>query len=211
MISRFLRRWPLALALLLFAAAAARAGDPLRIVTVDMKRVFEEYWKYGESKELLDAKSKGLNQELDGIEGRYEELVAQLRKLKAELDSPALNEQARLEKGALLDKLAQNLRAMENQVKQRKVDLIRFRDAEREKLLKELTGLIRNFAIREKIDLVLDSGGGAAMGPSTLIYASAGFDATDRVLAAINEGHEKKGGVRPPPAEEAKDAPPAAN
>jgi len=193
----------------LFAALAgtASAQSMVKIGTVDMKKVFESYYKTKDAEQRINEARNQSKKELEERMESYQKGVGEVKKLNEEIESPALSREAKETKSKARDEKVGELKNMEREIAE-------FRQT-REKQLQEQSGRMRqgivddiNKIVQEKVkaesfDLVFDKSGMSLNGVSVVMYAKDPYDFTDAVVTALNKN---KGSEAAAPAAEPKPA-----
>src|SRR5689334_16254768 len=97
-----------ALAVLLTAGGSARAQSMVKIGTVDMKKIFANYYKTKEAEQRINERRNQSKNELGERETSYQKIVAELKAIREEMENPALGNDAKVrKKQELADKLAE--------------------------------------------------------------------------------------------------------
>ena len=85
---------PFILASLVFGAVSASA-QTLRIGTVDMKKVFENYYKTKDAEARINEARNAAKKEMDDRMDVYNKGVNEVKKMNEEIESPALAKEAK--------------------------------------------------------------------------------------------------------------------
>jgi outer membrane protein len=189
-----------ALGLALSASAQAPAG---RIVTIDLNKVFNEYYKTPIASAKLKETADTFNKEHDDMMANYKKEIDELNKLRDDQDKPEYTAEVREQKRkAVADKLT------ETQKMQRDID--DYRTSHR-KILEEQTQRMRQTVLKEIEDvidkeardagyqLVLDKSGNTLNGVPALVYSQDSLEITDDILKILNK-NQPKGAEAPKPA-----------
>lgn len=139
----------------------------LKIAYVDLAKVFDEYKKTKDAEKSLEAKSKVKEDE-------RKKMIDELRKLKDE--QALLSEKAKAEKQTAIDAKIKVLQDFDNKVRN---DLVTERNAMLGGIMKDIEGVVNDYAKASGYDLVLNS--------RMLLYGSTQYDVTADVLAKLNK------------------------
>lgn len=173
-------------------ALGLTAQSNLKILTVDVSFVFENYYKTQEANERLQAAFEQARTQLEELQAEGEALVEELRTIQEEVQNEALSEQAREEARARGQE-----KVLEVQEKQREYQqfqqqtnaTIRQRQQNiREVMLDEIGLAIERIAEEREADLVLDASSTTQSGISPVLYGGDEFSITDSVLDLLNAG-----------------------
>lgn len=181
------------LALSVFASCAAfvRAEPALKILVVDMAKLYDSHYKTEEQNAKLRGDEQKAQEELDRLnkEGnalvdRYKDLVEQSKnstltaeaKTKVETDAQNVLDDIRRKQGEV-----QNFQNTTRQSLQQRIKL--FRDL----MIEEISKIAVDIAKRRGATLLIDKSGPSLIGVSNILYSDAGYDITDEVMAEINK------------------------
>ncbi len=180
--------------LLLFSSAAS-AQQRLKIATVDMERLFNEYHKTAEVQRDINIErariQKDNNNKLSGIR----EIDAKLQEIRDKLAGGEVGEKQRRSLNDQSRELQQDGKSKE---RERTEFLERRNRALTEKMRKKMRGILvtiqRSVSERAKegnYDFILDSSGKSNQGIPFVIHARETTDLTDSLLKEINEDTEE--------------------
>ena len=174
------------------ATALGLAAQPaLKIVTVDMGKLLEGYYKTEDQGAKLKANEQKAQEELERMakEGnalaeQYKETVEQAKntlltaeaRSKAEGDSSKMLEELQRRQGEI-----NSFRAKSQQVLQGQLNNIRGQ------LLDEISKRVTEMAKAKGATLVVDKSGPTMIGIPLVIYSDAAYDMTDEVMVEINK------------------------
>ena len=189
-----------ALAALFALGGTANAQSMVKIGTVDMKKIFESYYKTKDAEQRINEARNAAKKELEERMESYQKGLAEAKKLNEEIENPALSNDAKAKKSKERDDKVGELKNMEREITE-------FRTT-REKQLQEQSGRMRsgivdeiNKIVMDKVkaenyDVVFDKSGMSLNGVSVVMYAKDSFDFTEAVVTALN----KNKGNEPAPA-----------
>jgi outer membrane protein len=187
-------------------STALLAQPAVKLVVVDMAKVYDNHYKTEEANaKFRDAEQKAqeqveeLNKQGQSLVDEYKELVDQSKntlltaeaRSKAEADSQKKMEDIQRKQGEV-----QNFRQNTQRSLQQRIKL------HRDLLLEEIGKVVTDLAKRNGATLVLDKSGPTLFGIPSVLYSDAAYDITDAVLAEVNKD-------RPAPAPAAPAAPAA--
>jgi outer membrane protein len=190
-----------ALGLPLTASAQVPAG---RIVTIDLNKVFNDYYKTPIASAKLKETADSFNKEHDDMMAAYKKEIDELNKLRDDQDKPEYTAEVREQKRkAVADKLT------ETQKMQRDID--DYRTSHR-KILEEQTQRMRQTILKEIQDvidkeardagylLVLDKSGNTLNGVPAVVFSQDSLEITDDIVKILNK-NQPAGGAAPKPAD----------
>jgi outer membrane protein len=183
-------------AALAFSGATASAQSMVKIGTVDMKKVFESYFKTKDAETRINEARNAAKKELDDRMEGYQKGVAEVGKLNDDINNPALGKESKEGKSKTRDEKIAELKGMEREIQE-------FR-ATREKQLQEQSARMRqgivddiNKIVNDKVkaesyDLVFDKSGMSLNGVPVVMYAKDAYDFTPDVVTALNKNKGKE-------------------
>ena len=197
------------LSLVLSLAFAGTASAEIKIGSVDMKKVFESYWRTKEAETKMSETRAVLKRDLDERNEKRKELQDSIEKLNDEIKKPELSKDRALAKTKERDdKIAE----WQNMMRE-----LQAYQMEKEKQLADQTLRIRNGIVDEirkvvddKVkstgyDLVFDTSGNSINNVPVVLYAKESYDFTKEIIDKLNADRPKSAAAPEKPVE----APPA--
>lgn len=170
------------LALAAFSVASAQ-NAPV-ILTVNVARLYDGYWKAAEAEAKFQSSIENAQQEIQTMIEEGMAMTEKLQELQAEAGSPALSETRKQEITGELQAQIQQIQQKEAEVNQfrQKTDrqLQQRRQAITELHLNEIQEIVSEIAETKNADLVLNTQGLA------VVFAKETMDITDEVLEKLN-------------------------
>jgi len=175
-----------------------------RIVTVDLNKVFTDYYKTPIASGKIKDTAESFNKELNEMVDNYKKEIEELNKLREDQDKPEYTAEVREQKRkAVSEKLA------ETQKIQR--DLEEYRTSHgkilqeqqlrmRQTIVKEIQDVIDKEARDAGYQLVLDKSGTTANAVPTILFSQDSLDITDELIKVLNK-NQPKATEAPKPAE----------
>ncbi|MEA3207091.1 MAG: outer membrane protein [Chthoniobacter sp.] len=182
----------------LTAAAIAFAPIPafaqsvtIKIGTVDMKKVFESYYKTKDAEAKINEARNNAKKELEDRMDQAKKVLDEVKKLDEEIASPALSKEAKDAKSKIRGERAAELQTMDREIREFQ--------ASREKQLQEQSVRMRggivdeiNNVVSAKVkadgyDIVFDRSGPSLNGVPIVLYAKETYDFTPDVVSALNK------------------------
>lgn len=182
---------PLILCAVFAFQGSASAQSMIKIGSVDMKKVFESYYKTKEAEQRINEARNSAKKELDERMETYQKGVQDVGKLNDEINNPALGKEAKDTKSKTRDERIAELKGMEREIQE-------FR-ATREKQLQEQSGRMRQGIVddiskvvnervkAENYDVVFDTSGMSLNGVAVVMFARDTYDFTPAVVTALNK------------------------
>jgi Skp family chaperone for outer membrane proteins len=162
-----------------------------RTVTVDLNKIFNEYYKTPIASAKLKDTAEQYNKEHDEMLAQYRKQVDELNKLRDEQDkseyTPEIREQ---KKKAFQEKIA------ETQKTQREIEDYRTSHRQildqqtqrmRQGILKEITDVITKEARDQGYGFVFDKSGNTLNGVPTIVFSQDGLEITDDIIKSLNK------------------------
>lgn len=201
---------PLLLAALCFGAFnSASAQTPVKIGTVDMKKVFENYYKTKDAEARINEARNAAKKELEDRMDTYKKGTEDVQKLNDEIGRPELSKEAKEAKSKTRDEKITELKTMEREIrefqttreKQLQEQSVRMRAG----IVEEINKVVADRVKSDGFDVVFDKSGPSLNGVPIVLFSKESFDFTDDVVTTLNKN---KGSETAAPA--AKPATPAA-
>lgn len=172
-------------------AASASAQPAVKLLVVDMAKIYDNHFKTVEQNAKIQADDQKAQEEVDKMNKEGNALVEEYKALNDQSNNPTLTAEA---KGKAQEAAQKKLEAI--QVKQREVQgfiqntrnsLGQRLNTFRSLMLEEISKLASDIAKRKGATLLLDKAGPSGIGISNLIYSEPSYDITDEVLKEINK------------------------
>jgi outer membrane protein len=195
------------LSLVLSLAFAGTACAELKIGSVDMKKVFESYWRTKEAETKMSETRATLKRELDERLEKRKELQDSIEKLNDEVKKPELSKESALKKTKERDDKIGEWQSMMRELQAYQM--------EKEKQLADQTLRIRNGIVDEirKVvddevksvgyDLVFDVSGNSINNVPVILYAKESYDFTKVIVDKLNATRPKSPAPEAPAPEKA--------
>ena len=186
-----------------FAALAvgARAQPAVKILVVDMAKLYDTHYKTVEQNAKIQADDAKAQEEVEKMNKEGNALVEEYKTLNDQSNNPALSAEA---KAKAQDAAQKKLEAI--QTKQREVQtfiqntrnsLGQRLNTFRALMLEEISKVASDVAKRKGATILLDKAGPSGIGISNLIYTDAGFEITDDVAKELNKDRPAGAAVAP--------------
>jgi len=179
-----------AVAVTFSSAASVHAAD-LKVGTIDMKAVFDGYYKTKEAEAKINEARTQAKKELDERLDVFNKAQEEARKLNDEANKPELSEKAKAEKSKALNEKLQALGTLQREVQEfqqtRERQLSEQSVRSRNVLLEDLNKVIADKVKAAAYDLVLDKSGQSLNAVGILVYSKDSFDFTNDVIAEVNK------------------------
>lgn len=183
--SRFLIAAVLA-SLLLGTSAIAQS----RIATIDMTKVFDNYWKTKQAKVALDERKADIEKEGKNMVDDYKKIKEDYQNLIGDANNQAFSTDEREKRKKQAEDKLKSLKDLEDSIRQyEQSSAIRIREQGQrtiENLVKEIRNIINAKAKTSGFTLVLDTSTQANGTTPVVLYSSGEADITDAVLKDLN-------------------------
>lgn len=179
------------LAALTLGTSALLAQPAVKLVVVDMAKVYDNHYKTEEANaKFRDAEQKAqeqveeLNKQGQTLVDEYKELIDQSKntlltaeaRTKAETDAQKKLEDIQRKQAEVQNFRTNTQRSLQQRIK-----------THRDLLLEEITKVVNDIAKRQGATLVLDRSGPTLFGIPGVLYADPAFDITETVLTEVNK------------------------
>jgi len=175
---------------MMIVSVPARAAQAQKIGFVDLKKVFENYWKTKQANARLKELRSDMLREQKAIEDQHKKASEEYKKLLESANDQAVSaEEREKRKKAAEDKLIEIRQievTMEQFIKSASSRLSEEEQKLRDNIVKELREAINNKARAGGYTLVLDSSGETANNTPAVLYTNGENDLTDQIIAELN-------------------------
>ncbi len=179
------------LASLLAGAASLPAQPTVKLVVVDMAKVYDNHYKTEEANaKFRDAEQKAQEQ-VEEYNKQGQMLVDEYKELMEQAKNTLLTSEARSKAEADVQKKGEEIQRKQAEVQQFRQTTQRSLQqrikTHRDLLLEEISKVVTDLAKRNGATLVLDKSGPTLFGIPSVLYADPTYDITDAVLAEVNK------------------------
>jgi outer membrane protein len=181
----------LAMAALAASSTALLAQPAVKLITVDIGKVFDGHYKSEEANaKFRDAEQKAreqaeeLRKQGQTMVDEYKELAEQAKNTLLNADARTKAEQAAQKK---LEEIQRKQADLQGFLQNTQSSLSQRIATHRDLLLEEITKTVNEIARRKGATLVLDKSGPSAFRIPVVLYADPAYDITDEVLAEVNK------------------------
>ena len=173
----------------------AQAQGSMKIGTLDMKLVFDSYYKTKEAEGKINEARNQAKKELDERLETFNKAQADARKLNEEANKPELTEKAKAEKAKVLNEKLQALGTLQREIQEfqqtRERQLSEQSVRSRNTLLEEINVVVATKIKAAGYDLVLDKSGQSLNAVGVVVFSKDTMDFTADVVSEINAGKGK--------------------
>ncbi len=176
-----------------FAAGSATvlAQPAVKLVVVDMAKVYDGYYKSEEGiAKLRDAEQKAQEQ-VEELNKQGQTLVDEYKELVEQSKNTVLTPEARSKAEAEAQKKMEDIQRKQNDVQafstKTRNSLQQRMKIQRDLLLEEITKVVNDIAKRKGATLALDKSGPTLFGISGVLFADPSYEITDDVIKEVNK------------------------
>lgn len=187
---KFLRTTVLTVALLFFLSVPALAQT--KIGTVDLRKLFDGYWKTKQAQVALNDRKSQLDKDDRGMRDDLKKGSDEYQKLLEDANDQAISADERdRRKAAAADKLKalqDSKNAIDTFERQAQVTLSEQGQRMRENILSEIKAAVATQARAGSYSLVIDAAAETANATTVVVFSNGQNDLTDAVLKQLNAG-----------------------
>ena len=179
------------LAALAVGSTALQAQPALKLIVVDMAKVFDSHYKSEEANaKFKDAEQKAREQ-AEELNKQGQALVEEYKELAEQAKNALLTPEARTKAEGDAQKKLDEIRRKQEEVQSFRVNTERSLQqrikTHRDLLLEEISKSVADIAKKQGATLVLDKSGPTLFGIPAVIYADAGYEITQDVITEVNK------------------------
>jgi outer membrane protein len=178
------------------AAAPVSAQAQMKVGTIDMKQVFDGYYKTKDAEAKINESRAQAQKELAERLDTFNKAQEQARKLNDEAGKAELSEKAKAEKVKGLNEKLQELGVMQREVQEfqqtRERQLSEQSVRSRNVLVEEINKVVSDVVKANGYDLVFDKSGQSLNAVNVLVHSKDSFDFTADVVSKLNVDQKKK-------------------
>ena len=178
------------------AAAPVSAQAQMKVGTIDMKQVFDSYYKTKDAEAKINESRAQAQKELAERLDTFNKAQEQARKLNEEAGKSELSEKAKADKTKGLNEKLQELGVMQREVQEfqqtRERQLSEQSVRSRNVLVEEINKIVSDVVKTNGYDLVFDKSGQSLNAVNVLVHSKDSFDFTADVLSKLNADQKKK-------------------
>ena len=186
-------------------SAASASAQTIKVGTVDMKKVFESYYKTKEAEAKINEARNNAKKELEDRMDVAKKTLDEVKKVDEEISKPELSKDSKEQKIKIRGEKAAELQNMDREIrefqqsreKQLQEQSVRMRAG----IVDDINKIVADRVKAENFDIVLDKSGPSLNGVPIVLYSRDAYEFTDAVVVALNKN---KGKEAPEPAKPAK-------
>lgn len=173
------------------AALGASAQPALKLVVVDMAKLYDTHYKTVEQNAKLQADDQKANEEVDRMNKEGNALVEEYKGLKEQSSNPALTAEAKTKAEGEAQKKLEAIQQKQNEVRtfieNTRRSLQQRLQSFRSLMLDDISKIVVDLSKRRGATLVVDKAGPSIIGIPTVIYSDPGYDITEEVSKELNK------------------------
>jgi len=190
------------LSFVLSLAFAGSASAELKVGSVDMKKIFESYWRTKEAETKMSETRATLKRDLDERNEKRKELQDSIEKLNDDIKKPELSkEKAASKMKERDDKIAewQNMmRELQNYTNEKEKQLADQTLRIRNGIVDEIKKVVDDEVKSTGYDLVFDTSGNSINNVPVILYAKESYDFTKLIIEKLNASRPKSTAAEAP-------------
>ncbi len=188
-------------AAVLTLSALGASAESLKVGTVDMKKVFENYYKTKDAEGKIKDAQNAAKKELDERMESYNKGISDVKRLNEEIERPELSKENKESKSKSRDEKVGELKAMEREIgefrqtreKQLQEQSVHMRGT----IVEEINKVVADKVKAENFQLVFDKSGPSLNGMPVVLFARDEYDFTSDVITALNKAKGKEEAAAP--------------
>ncbi|HLP25112.1 MAG TPA: OmpH family outer membrane protein [Acidobacteriota bacterium] len=199
---------------LLAGAAALHAQATLKIVVVDMAKVYDTHYKTEEANAKFNDAAQRAQEQLEQINKQIQSAADEYKSLVEQTKSPMANDQAKAKAGEDAQRKMEDIQRLNNEAQNFRANTQRSLQQRaknhRDLIMDEIMKVVNDISRAKGATLVLDKSGPSILGIPVVLYSDASYDITEDVVKEVNKDRPAASGAAPASSTPAA-TPPAAN
>lgn len=167
------------------------AQAEIKVGTIDMKQVFDTYYKTKDAESKINDARAQAKKELDERLDSFNKAQEEAKKMNEDANKPELAAAAKAEKAKLLNEKLQALGALQREIQEfqqsRERQLSEQSVRSRNNLVEEINKVISDKVKAAGYDVVLDKSGQSLNAVGVVIFSRDSFDFTNDVVTELNK------------------------
>jgi outer membrane protein len=176
----------------LLALTAVPAFAQTKIGTVDLKKIFDDYYKTKLATQAIQDRADDMDKDYTGMAADLKKRGDEYEQLLESADDPAVSDQERARRKQAADEDLKNLQdskvAIDQFERQAQMTLTDQKQRMRDNILDEIKKVVADKAKAAGYTLVMDVDAETVNGTPAVVYTSGDNDLTDAVLKQLNAG-----------------------
>ena len=176
--------------LVLMCLLSSSAWAQGRIATIDLRRVFDNYWKKKQAEAALKDRQTDMEKEDRNMVDDYKKVKEDYQSLLANANDQAVSAEERDKRKAAAEEKLRRMKDMEESIaqyeRQARTTIMEQSDRMRANILKEITNVVTAKAKVAGFSLVIDTAAETANRTPVFLFTNNENDITDAVLQQLN-------------------------
>jgi len=172
-------------------STALLAQPAVKLVVVDMAKVYDGYYKSEMEIAKLRSAEQKAQEQVEELNKQGQVLVDEYKELLEQAKNTVLTAEARAKADGEAQKKMQDIQRKQGEVQtfttNTQRSLQQRMKVQRDLLLEEISKVVVDLSKRKGATLVLDKSGPSLIGIPNLVYADASYEITDEVLKEVNK------------------------
>ena len=173
------------------ALLGGSAQADIKVGTIEMKQVFDTYYKTKDAEGKINEARTQAKKELDERLDSFNKAQEEAKKMNEEANKPELSAAAKADKSKLLNEKLQALGALQREIQEfqqtRERQLSEQSVRSRNSLVEEINKVIGDKVKAAGYDIVLDKSGQSLNAVGVVIFSRDSFDFTNDVVTELNK------------------------
>ena len=182
-------------------SSAAASAQNIKVGTVDMKKVFESYYKTKEAEAKINESRNSAKKDLEDRMDGAKKVLDEVKKIDEELQKPELSKESKEQKAKLRSEKATDLQGMDKEIRefqqQREKQLQEQSVRMRAGIVDDINKVVSDRVKAESYDIVLDKSGPSLNGVPIVLFSRDTYEFTDAVVTALNKNKGKEATPEP--------------
>ncbi len=182
--------------------SAASAQTTLKLGVVDLKRVFDNYYKTKDAASRMKDVGTSFQKEMQDMMADYQKMVDEATKLKTAAEDKTLSKEAQDQKRKVFEVKVQDIKNMERKLREFEVTRRKQLEDQQVRVVStirdEILKVVKDTSARRTFNLVYDLSGISMNGSNVVLYSANVEDITDDVLRQINANQPAPGAAPAP-------------
>lgn len=176
---------------LLVGVASLQAQALLKVVVVDMAKVYDTHYKTEEANAKFNDAAQRAQEQLEKLNQDLQKKVEDYKALVEQSKSPLANDQARAKANEDAQRAMQDIQNLQNEAQNFRNNTQRSLQQRaknhRDLIMDEIMKVVNDISRAKGATLVLDKSGPSILGIPVVLYSDPSYDITDEVVKEVNK------------------------
>lgn len=181
---------------------AAQAQPALKILVVDMAKIYDNHYKTLEQNAKIQSDDQKAQEEVDKMNKEGNALVEEYKSLNEQSNNPALTSEAKTkaqnEAQRKLEAIQMKQREVQTFIQNTRNSLQQRLQTFRSLMLEEIGKVASEVAKRRGATMLVDKAGPSLIGISNIVYSDPAYEITEDVMKEINKDRPPGAPIAPP-------------